>query len=49
MNTHQLTWMLKRIEIMSTSLGGSGAENIDIPKDTFENARKEFENSIKEY
>lgn len=42
MNSHQLSWMLKQIEIMSMSLGGSGVKDIDVAKDDFEAARLKF-------
>ena len=49
MNAHQLNWMLKQIQMMSMSLGGSGVKDIDIPKDDFQAARVKFQKSIKLY
>lgn len=42
MNSHQLEWMIKKIEVMSANLGGNGADQIDIPEDEFEKARQQF-------
>ena len=42
MNSHQLAWMIKQIQIMSMSLGGSGVKDLDVAKDDFEAARVKF-------